>query len=120
MKVQFYGVRGSYPVPASENFSTVKYGGNTTCVSISNELSDGTIDRLVIDCGTGAVQLGKDIVSNMFKGVEGKEVALCFTHLHPDHTQAYPFFAPNYIPGTKMYLIGMEALNKDVGRCLKM
>lgn len=65
------------------------------------------------------MQLGKDIVSNMFKGVEGKEVALCFTHLHPDHTQAYPFFAPNYIPGTKMYLIGMEALNKDVGKVLK-
>ena len=32
VKVEFWGVRGSVPSPGPE---TIKYGGNTSCVSIT-------------------------------------------------------------------------------------
>lgn len=57
MKIKFNGVRGSYPVPGKD---TIKYGGNTTCVTFTNVVDD-KIDRIIIDCGTGAVNLGKEI-----------------------------------------------------------
>ncbi|HQT27608.1 MAG TPA: MBL fold metallo-hydrolase, partial [Burkholderiales bacterium] len=31
MKIKFWGVRGSIPVPGEK---TAKYGGNTTCIEI--------------------------------------------------------------------------------------
>ena len=60
MELSFFGVRGSYPSPGKD---TVKYGGNTTCVTFTNE-HEGKIDRLVIDCGTGAIPLGREIIKN--------------------------------------------------------
>lgn len=105
MKVNFHGVRGSIPVPGKD---TVKYGGNTTCVSITKENKDsGHIDRIVIDCGTGAVNLGKEIIKNWSNGKESLYITMLFTHLHPDHTQAFPFFAPNYFKECKIFLIRM-------------
>ena len=47
MEVTFWGVRGSIPAPGP---ATVRYGGNTSCVSVRPS-SDGLI---VLDCGTGA------------------------------------------------------------------
>lgn len=114
MKIKFHGVRGSYSVPGKD---TNKHGGNTTCVSITNEV-DGKIDRIIIDCGTGAVGLGKDILSNYFAKKEDLNITMLFTHLHPDHTQGFPFFAPNYFPNCSIKLYGMETLNKNVGRVL--
>jgi hypothetical protein len=32
-----YGTRGSYSVPSDEGFSTIKYGGSTTCWAIENQ-----------------------------------------------------------------------------------
>jgi phosphoribosyl 1,2-cyclic phosphodiesterase len=114
MNIKFYGVRGSYAVPGG---STVKYGGNTTCVTFTNEV-DGKIDRVIIDCGTGATQLGKDIISKHFVGKEDLNIMMLFTHLHPDHTQGFPFFAPNYFPNCRMDLYGMETLKMNVGKIL--
>ena len=34
MNIKLWGVRGSIPTPSTLNFSTSRYGGNTTCVSI--------------------------------------------------------------------------------------
>jgi len=114
MKIKFYGVRGSYPTPGKD---TNEYGGNTTCVTFTNEV-DGKIDRVIIDCGTGAIRLGKDIIGNHFAGKEDLNIMMLFTHLHPDHTQAFPFFAPNYFPNAKLNLYGMKALNMHVGKVL--
>jgi len=114
MKVKFYGVRGSYPVPGKD---TVKYGGNTTCVSITKE-RDGKIFRLILDSGTGIIQLGKDIVGNFFKNKEEMTIPILFTHLHPDHTQGFPFFAPNFFKNAKLLLYGMSALEMDIEKIL--
>ena len=118
MKVKFYGVRGSIPVPGP---TTVKYGGNTTCVTITNTIKnqdETEIDRIIIDCGTGARQLGSNILGNHFTGKEALNIMMLFTHLHPDHTQGFPFFAPNFLSNCKMDLYGMETLKMNVGKIL--
>lgn len=122
MKVKFYGVRGSYPVPGPD---TVKYGGNTTCVSItkfeekgSQAFPNGRIIRLIIDGGSGLVSLGKEMVGNFFQKKEDLSFPMLFTHLHPDHTQGFPFFAPNYFPSSVIHLYGMKTLKKHVGKIL--
>lgn len=46
MKIKFWGVRVSVPVPGK---STLKYGGNTTCVQITSSYDNSVI----LDAGTG-------------------------------------------------------------------
>jgi phosphoribosyl 1,2-cyclic phosphodiesterase len=116
MKLKFYGVRGSYPVPGEE---TVKYGGNTTAVSVSKEV-DGKICRLIIDSGTGIINLGKDILKNHLENKnEDLNFIFLFTHLHPDHIQGFPFFSPNYSTICRIDLLGMKTLKKHVGTVLE-
>ena len=82
MKVTFWGVRGSTPVPGEQ---TLRYGGNTTCVSVEQD------DKvLVLDVGTGARELGHHLVG------DEREIFLLLTHLHADHIAGFPFFAPLY------------------------
>ena len=56
MKIEFYGVRGSTPTPGK---NTLIFGGNTSCVYIS--LDNG--HNVVLDSGTGIVELGERSVS---------------------------------------------------------
>ena len=86
MKVTFWGVRGSIPVPGP---ATSRYGGNTACVEVS---ADGG-PVVVLDCGTGARALGRDLVLRHASRVE-----LLFTHFHMDHLFGFPFFGPVYAP----------------------
>ena len=55
MRVRFWGTRGSIATPGP---STVRYGGNTSCVEVRS--ARGTC--VVLDCGTGARPLGSQIV----------------------------------------------------------
>lgn len=113
LSVNFHGVRGSYPV-SGEKF--IRYGGNTPCVSIT-KLVNNKIVRIIIDAGTGLINLGKEILRN--KDTETLTQIILFTHLHPDHSQGFSFFAPNYMPDTVLHLLGMEALKKNVGSVLE-
>src|SRR5579864_5610559 len=90
MKVRFWGTRGSFAKPGPQ---TVKYGGNTSCVEIVSD--SGT--RIVIDCGTGAHELGQLLAS------EGKSAwgHMLISHTHWDHIQGIPFFAPFFVPGNE-------------------
>jgi phosphoribosyl 1,2-cyclic phosphodiesterase len=88
LRIEFWGTRGSIARPGP---TTVRYGGNTSCVVI--EAKDGT--RLVFDCGTGAFALGQawmalktPIRAHIFIG-----------HTHWDHIQGIPFFAPLFAAG---------------------
>jgi len=85
MKITFYGVRGSIPSPGP---STVKYGGNTSCVLV--ELSNN--QRLIFDAGTGLRSLGQKILQDK------NSINILLSHGHWDHIQGYPFFAPIYQP----------------------
>ncbi|MBU1076594.1 MAG: MBL fold metallo-hydrolase [Spirochaetes bacterium] len=115
MKIKFHGVRGSYPKPGP---STVRYGGNTTCVSIS-KIVDNKVQRIIIDSGTGSINLGTEIVKNYIEGKEDLDISMLFTHLHPDHTQGFSFFAPNYFKECSMKLMGMRTLKKHIGMILE-
>jgi phosphoribosyl 1,2-cyclic phosphodiesterase len=98
--VTFWGVRGSYPVPGK---NTLHYGGSTTCIDV-------TIGKviIIIDAGTGIVNLGNTLAANYFKegGKGALNLTVLFTHLHHDHTQGLPFFTPLYLGPSKLYLFG--------------
>lgn len=83
MRITFYGVRGSTPSPGP---TTVKYGGNTSCVLI--ELENGR--RLILDAGTGMRTLGHRLAHDR------EDINIILSHGHWDHIQGYPFFAPIY------------------------
>lgn len=96
MKVRFWGVRGSYPVPGP---GTVRYGGNTSCVEV-RPCDDDSGPRIIIDAGTGLRKLGKELMAREFG--EGRGAAhLLVSHTHWDHIQGLPFFAPMYQRGNR-------------------
>jgi len=96
VKVRFWGVRGSYPVPGA---ATVRYGGNTSCVEVQ-PFDDRAGPRIIIDAGTGLRRLGKELMAQEFG--EGKgEAHLLVSHTHWDHIQGLPFFAPMYQKGNR-------------------
>ncbi|HYZ49046.1 MAG TPA: MBL fold metallo-hydrolase [Sphingomonas sp.] len=70
---------------------TVRYGGNTSCVEVRT--AAGT--RLVIDCGTGAHELGQAIM----REDAPSRGHMLISHTHWDHIQGIPFFAPLFAPG---------------------
>ena len=78
----FYGVRGSTPCSCETNR---RYGGNTACVALE---SPGH-DPIVLDLGTGLRFFGATLPADQpFRG------HALVTHLHWDHVQGLPFFAP--------------------------
>jgi phosphoribosyl 1,2-cyclic phosphodiesterase len=86
--IRFWGTRGSLAKPGPH---TVRYGGNTSCVEVRS--AAGT--RLVIDCGTGAHELGQAI---MREAMPSRGHVL-ISHTHWDHIQGIPFFTPLFVPG---------------------
>jgi len=107
MKIKFYGTRGSIPV-CDAGFQ--KYGGNTTCVCVS-DLPSGNI--VIFDAGTGIRKLGKEITNGVLP-VKGK-IYLAFSHFHWDHVQGFPFFAPAYNPEQEIILtFGPETPLKEL------
>lgn len=94
MRVRFFGVRGSIASPGEH---TAGVGGNTSCV----EVQVGPT-RLILDAGTGIRRLGTELM-----GAPGPvEATLLLSHLHWDHIQGLPFFAPIYVPGTRLRICG--------------
>lgn len=91
MTITFWGVRGTTVSPGPH---TVRYGGNTTCVSV--ELA-GRV--LVLDAGSGIRRLGEALAGDT------REVCILLSHLHTDHISGFPFFRPLYEPGRVIYLI---------------
>lgn len=122
MKIKFWGVRGSVPTPLTSDqikrrisaivqriqpedlksqesreaflgrlpdylFGTV--GGNTTCIEVK-AFDDCCV---IVDSGTGIRELGNYYASER-KDI--KEFHIFFTHLHWDHIQGLPFFAPAF------------------------
>lgn len=93
--VTFWGTRGSIPRPGKD---TLKFGGNTPCVSV--ELSDNRL--FIFDAGTGIVELGRSLMSTK----KQYKFNLFISHPHWDHIQGLPFFRPVYRQGNEMVIHG--------------
>lgn len=92
--VRYWGVRGSIATPGP---STVRYGGNTTCLEI---ICDDT--RFILDMGTGARVLGNALMREAPAG--GVAVTVLFSHFHSDHVIGFPFFGPLFDPTTRLVI----------------
>ena len=106
MKLRFWGTRGSIAVPGP---STVRYGGNTSCVELS---SDDVL--IVLDCGTGVRELGLNLLRTRKPPIEAH---ILLSHTHWDHIQGFPFFPPALMPGNHITVYsarGYEKPLKDV------
>src|SRR5947209_651716 len=88
MKAAIWGCRGTLPAPGS---STVRYGGNTTCVAV--ETAAGRL--VVLDGGSGIRPLGASLVAH-----PPREVDILLTHMHLDHVVGLGFFAPFFMDTT--------------------
>lgn len=100
MKIKLWGVRGSIPTTDPE---TDFYGGNTSCVSITEE---GNL--LVLDGGSGIQRLADKIkpVSN--------RIDILLTHLHMDHIQGLGFFKHLFNPSMEIHIWGPASNSKTL------
>jgi phosphoribosyl 1,2-cyclic phosphodiesterase len=64
-------------------------------------------ELIVIDAGSGIRQLG----SALIKEYAGNPIALTLlnTHTHWDHIQGFPFFAPAFIKGNRIRVMGRDS-----------
>jgi phosphoribosyl 1,2-cyclic phosphodiesterase len=103
--VRFWGVRGSYPTPGP---NTIRYGGNTPCVEV--RVNGYTV---ILDAGTGIIPLGQELLRRARAAQKPVEAVILFSHLHHDHSQGFPFFAPAFIPTSRLHLFGPDFMNSS-------
>jgi phosphoribosyl 1,2-cyclic phosphodiesterase len=111
MNIRFWGTRGSIASPGK---STVKYGGNTSCVEVR-------INKqiFIFDAGTGIRDLGTKLMKE-FSLQPLVTVHLFISHTHWDHIQGFPFFLPAYAKNFQVYVYGPPARDKSLKDLLKL
>ncbi len=102
--VKFWGVRGSVACPGE---STMRYGGNTSCL----EVHCGDYN-FIFDAGTGLKELGESLPPG-----EQLNYDVFFSHTHMDHVNGFPFFKPAYSPATRLKLWAGHL--KDQGKSIE-
>jgi len=96
IELTYWGVRGTLPVPGE---SSLKYGGNTCCVSIQFPKDN----LFILDAGSGIKPLSDHLLKEDISGLHAK---ILISHPHWDHINALPFFVPLYIPGNEFEIFG--------------
>jgi phosphoribosyl 1,2-cyclic phosphodiesterase/CheY-like chemotaxis protein len=102
--LRFWGVRGSVPVPGP---STVRHGGNTSCVElrVAGEI-------IILDSGTGIRELGDELIREFQE--QPLSLSLLITHSHWDHVQGFPFFQPAYEARNQIRVFGFEGAREGL------
>jgi phosphoribosyl 1,2-cyclic phosphodiesterase len=98
VRIRFWGVRGSIPAPGPE---TIRYGGNTACVSVHTRAGG----LVIIDMGTGLMHLGNALLTGACGEGTGRATIL-LSHTHWDHIQGLGFFAPVFVAGNSFTVWG--------------
>jgi len=93
MRATVWGSRGTIASPGPE---TVRYGGQTSCVSV--ELDDGSI--VILDAGTGIRSFGASLPTHPSR------IDVLITHLHTDHIEGLRFFDPFWDPSVEFHIWG--------------
>ena len=94
--ITYWGLRGTRSVPGRR---TLRYGGNTSCVSL--ELPGGQF--FIFDAGTGLCELSRHLMKTRGGILSAK---IFISHPHRDHIEALPLFAPLYIAGNEFEIMG--------------
>lgn len=94
--VSYWGVHGTLPVPGPD---TVRYGGNTPCISV--EVGGEPI--YIFDCGSGIKHLSDHLLASTKERLSGR---IFISHTHWDHINTVPFFAPLYARGNEFEVYG--------------
>jgi len=105
VELRFWGVRGTLPLPGP---GSVRYGGNTACLSLS--FAGGRM--LIFDAGSGIYRLGQSLISS----ARELQMHLLISHLHLDHISALPSFAPLYQSGVHLDIYGPGESDAELQR----
>ena len=97
MRATVWGSRGTIASPGPE---TVRYGGQTSCISLA--LSDGSL--VILDAGTGIRSFGMSLAN-----AHPRRVDVLITHLHTDHIEGLRFFQPFWDPSVEFHIWGPAA-----------
>lgn len=103
IKLEFWGVRGTLPVSGQ---GTLKYGGSTSCVSLT--FSDDSL--FIFDAGSGIRALGNSLMQTGARH-QGK---IFISHPHWDHINAFPFFTPLFVQGNEFEVLGPAHSDRTV------
>jgi len=104
--LKFWGVRGSIPTPGP---TTIRYGGNTSCLEIRDKQH-----LFILDAGSGIRDLGNELLKEQ-TSITGH---IFISHMHWDHIQGIPFFAPAFIPGNRFTFYGAEDVDKNLQKII--
>lgn len=96
IEMSFWGVRGTLPRTGD---SSLRYGGNTSCVSL--EFPRGQF--FIFDAGTGIKLLSDRLIE---EGRQRFDAKIFISHPHWDHINALPFFGPLYRQGSEFEILG--------------
>jgi CheY-like chemotaxis protein len=85
----------------------MRFGGNTSCV----EAVTNAGQRIILDCGTGVRLLGEHLMATAPKPIDA---TILLSHMHWDHIQGFPFFAPVFVPGNRFTVCAPEGCNTSL------
>ena len=86
IKVKFWGVRGSFPIPKSND----AFGGNTSCI----EVRSTTNEVVLFDMGTGLRNFGNSLLKEKEPITD---INIVLSHFHYDHILGFLMFIPLFI-----------------------
>tara|TARA_B100000287_G_scaffold369804_1_gene366910 strand:+ start:2608 stop:3459 length:852 start_codon:yes stop_codon:yes gene_type:complete len=86
IKVKFWGVRGSFPIPKSND----TFGGNTSCI----EVRSTTNEVVLFDMGTGLRNFGNSLLKEKEPITD---INIVLSHFHYDHILGFLMFIPLFI-----------------------
>ena len=104
MTLTYWGVRGTLPVAGER---ALRYGGNTSCVTLSFP-NDRTF---IFDAGTGIKEFARSLFA---QGQTKLDAKVFISHPHWDHINALPQFPHMYIPGNEFQVLGAGYINKGM------